>query len=372
MAKRRANGQGSIYQRQDGRWAASAAVNGERRSFYGKTHAEVAAKLLMALQARRDGLPLPRETQTVKDFLEQWLKTAKPTLRPRTFAGYAEVVKLHLVPELGNTRLARLTPQQVQALLNKKLADKLSPRSVQLIRAILRRALAQALKWGLVARNVATLVDPPRVIRHEITPLSPANARKLMAAAPEDRLGALYSLCLAMGLRQGEALALRWSDLDLDNGLLRVNSALQRIDGAFRLVEPKTAKSRRTLHLPKAVVATLKAQRIRQTGERLRAGPHWQNTWDLVFTTAIGTPLDAGTVTHSFQKFLVRAGIPRIRFHDLRHSTASLLYAQGVPLRSIMEVLGHSQISLTANLYTHIMPALQKDAADRMDAILGG
>jgi integrase len=235
--------------------------------------------------------------------------------------------------------------------------------------AILRAALGQALKCNLVLRNVAKLAHAPRVEQTEIEPLSPEQARQLLDAAKGDRLAALYSVAIALGLRQGETLGLRWQDIDLDRRLLRVRSQLQRIDGAPQLVRPNTASSRRTIELPGVVLDALREHQLRQSAERLAAGAAWQEH-GLVFATRIGTPLDARNVVRQYHALLAKAGLPRLRFHDLRHTAASLLLAQGLELRVIQHVLGHSQISLTANLYTHVMPVLLKEAAAKMDAVL--
>jgi integrase len=368
---KRGNAEGSVYQRKDGRWVAQVRQLGGPRVYrYARTRTEAATKLTELLKAASVGLPMPPERQTVGAYLVEWLETtAKPGLRPTTYVSYAGVVRVHLVPELGSLRLSRLTPQHVQALMNRKLEAGLSPLRVDYLRRVLRRALNDALRWGLVARNVATLVRPPRRQRVEIRPLDPAQARTFLGAIRGDRLEALYSVALAVGLRQGEALGLRWEDVDLVAGVIRVRKALQRIDGRFQLVDPKSPRSRRTVTLPAVVVEALRAHRTRQEGERRRAGTEWED-WSLVFTTPLGRPLDASNVTHVFQRHLERAGLPRQRFHDLRHACASLLLAQGVSPRVVMEVLGHSQITLTLDTYSHVIPALQADAAARMDALL--
>jgi integrase len=255
-------------------------------------------------------------------------------------------------------------------MIGTKLAAGLSPRRVQYIRAVLRTALKQAVKWRSVTLNAAALAEAPRVERHEIQPFSVEDARRLLEASQDDRLAALYSVALAMGLRQGEALGLRWEDVAFETGQLRVRVTLQRIDRSYRLLPPKTERSRRTLRMPATALAALRAHRARQLEERLQAGAAWED-WGLVFTTATGRPLHATWITHRFQKLLERSGLPRARFHDLRHTCASLLLAQGVSARMIMEILGHSQISLTMNLYSHIMPSMQEDAAQKMDAALG-
>lgn len=376
MAKRRGHGEGSIYQRADGRWVGMLEVGYQggrrkRKAIYGKTRREVQQQLTKALRDQQQGLPVIQERQTVGQFLEHWLKTsAKQRLRPNTLASYVNIVRLYIAPELGRKALAKLSPQEVQGLLVTKQASGLSPRTLQYIRAVLRVALNQALKWGLVARNVATLVEPPRVQRKEVQPMTPEQARTLLEAMRGERLEALYTLALTTGLRRGELLGLRWQDVDLDRGTLRVANTLQRIEGRPQLVAPKTDRSRRSLTLPRSAVAALRSQRTRQLEDRLVAGSRWQEM-GLVFTSSVGTPLDGTNVTHRFHALLERAGIPRQRFHDLRHACASFLLAQGLSPRMVMEVLGHSQISTTMNVYAHIMPEMHQEAADRMDALLG-
>ena len=369
---RRGNAEGTIFQRKDGRWvAAVSGAEGRSRVYrYGKTRGEAAEKLTKALKAVQDGLPIPGERQTVGQYLETWLdESAKPSIRPMTYASYACLIRIHLIPELGHVPLAKLSPQQVQALLNRKLASGLAPRRVAMIRGVLRTALNQALRWGLVARNVATLVTPPRAAHFEVRPLDPAQARAFLDAVRGDRLEALYTVALALGLRQGEALGLRWDDVDVEAGVLHVRHALQRIDSKLQLVEPKSARSRRTIVLPDIVRDALRAHRVRQAEQRLGVGAEWEET-GFVFTTALGRPLNDSNVTHMFQRHLARAGLPHQRFHDLRHACASLLLAQGVGPRVVMELLGHSQIALTLNTYSHVLPGLQKQAAVQMDALL--
>ncbi|HET8630265.1 MAG TPA: site-specific integrase [Thermomicrobiales bacterium] len=380
MAGRRGHGEGSIYRREsDGKWCTAVDlgwVDGKRKRkvLYGETRKEVAEKLKVVLREHQQGLPVALGRQTVGQFLDRWLvDVAKPKLRPKTYHSYAELVRLHLKPALGHHQLAKLEPGHVQAMMNAKLEAGLSPRTVQYLRAVLRRALGQALKWGLVPRNVVTLTEPPRVTPPELQTLTPAQARAFLDAVRGDRLEALYAVALALGLRQGEALGLRWQDVDVDAGVLHVRVALQRLRGdGPRLVEPKTRRSRRSLPLPPAVATQLRAHRGRQREERLLAGREWQGDhWDLVFCTALGRPLDARHVVYAFKRHLRRAGLPDIRFHDLRHSCASLLLAQNVHPRVVMETLGHSTITLTMNTYAHVLPEAQRQAAALMDGLFG-
>ncbi|MDQ3694357.1 MAG: site-specific integrase [Chloroflexota bacterium] len=370
--KRRGHGEGSIKQRADGLWEARVSLeSGKRKSFYGKTRREAQDKLRAALRDIDAGLDLSAGRQTVGQFLDRWLAdVVKPTVRPKTHQSYAQLVRLYLKPAIGHHQLGKLSPQHVQAMMSAKTAAGLSPRTVQYLRAVLRRALGQALKWGLVSRNVATLVDPPRSVKKVVSPLSADEARAFIAFTVDARLGPLFHVAIASGLRQGELFGLRWDDVNLVAGTLYVRHALQRIDGTLTLVEPKTSLSRRTVTLPASAVVALRTQRTRQLEERLLAGPRWQDA-GYVFTSSIGTPLEPSNVSSRLHKFLQAAGLPHQRFHDLRHCAASLLLAGGVAPRTIMGILGHSQISLTMNTYAHLSPALERDAARALDTVLG-
>jgi integrase len=256
-------------------------------------------------------------------------------------------------------------------MLNAKSASGAKPQTTRNIHAVLRRALTQGLRWGVVSRNVATLVDLPRVDRDEVRGLSPADARTVITAVAGDRIEPLVLLSLSTGLRQGEALGLRWQDVDLEAGTVRVRHSLQRMPGrGVELVEPKTPRSRRTLALPTSTANALREHRKSQLQERLWAGSRWQEA-DFVFTTSIGTPMIGSDLTRRFQALLRAAGLPPMRFHDLRHGAASLLLAQGVHPRVVMEMLGHSTITLTMNVYSHVIPDLQREAATKMEALLG-
>jgi integrase len=375
--RKRGQGEGNIYLRNDGRWAARVSVgyrNGKRarRWLYGKTRGEVANKLRSAIQAHQDGSLIQPGRTTVEQFLNRWLSDcAKQRLRPRTFLSYSQVIRLHIVPMLGRVPLQRLAPQHVQTWLNERHQAGLSARTCQYMRAILRSALAQAHRWGMVSRNVAMLVESPRVSRREIKPLNPDQARALLAAVREHRLGALFTVAVALGLRQGEALGLKWDAIDLDSATLTVRASLQRVGKSWQLVEPKSDRSRRTLAMPEVVSTALRAHRIRQLEERLLAGSRWRET-GFVFTTRTGAPMEACNLMKAFRAVLRDASLPRVRFNDLRHTAATFLLAQGVDARTIMETLGHSQISLTLDTYSHVLPSLQRDAADRMNRLLMG
>ena len=368
---RRGNGEGSVYQEKDGRWCAVVSLpTGGRKKFHARSRQEAADKLLSARRLVADGVPIPEQRQTVGELLTTWLdNTARVTVRPATFQSYSTIVRIHLVPTLGRVRLIDLTPQHVQRVLNAKSAEGLSPRRVDYIRAVLRRALGQAMRWGIVTRNVATLVEPPKARKKRVQPFSPEEARQFLDAIRGDRLEALYAVALAIGLRQGEALGLGWDDLDLDSGTITVRHALQRINGKLTLVEPKTDRSHRMVPIPASLIHRLVEHRDRQSVERDRAANLWHEG-GFVFTTVLGRPLDGSSVTHRFQKLVAAAGLRHQRFHDLRHACASLLLAQGVPARVVMEILGHSTVTLTLNTYSHVLPRTQREALDHMDNLL--
>ena len=372
---KRANGEGSIYQRKDGRWVGSAILlspGGQRlrRSVYGRTRKEVHQQLTALLRADQLGLPTP-DQRTVAVYLEHWLThVAKHKVRASTYRSYETYVRVHLIPGLGQRRLDRLSAADIRAFLNAKRATHLAPRTIQYLHAILRAALSQAVRDDLVPRNVAKLVETPRAPRAEVQPLSVEESKQLLAAAARDRLHAFYAVALAMGLRRGEALGLRWDDIDFEVGVLHVRRALQYVDRKLAFVDPKTSRSRRSIPMPDVCVRALTAHRTRQAEERLAAGSKWQDH-NLVFATVIGTPLDPRNVSRRFGNLCRIAGIRHIRLHDLRHTCATLLLAQGVAPRVVMETLGHSGISLTMNTYTHVLPVLQRDAASKIDHVLG-
>jgi len=373
--KKRGPNEGTIFKRADGHWCAQPSlgyVNGKRHrpTIYGQSYAEVRDKLARVLAEAQGGVMPASKRITLTAFLNQWLEdSVKPSRAPRTYASYAETVRLHLVPTLGRIMLDKLTPQDVQRMMRAGERAGLAARTVSYHRTVLRIALGQAVKWGMIGRNVASLVAPPKAVRYEGRTLMPTEARVFLDAVKDDRLAALYTVALAVGLRQGEALGLTWKYVDLEGGMLTVRYQMQRIEGKLTLTEPKTAHSRRTVALPTVVIEALRHHRERQAEEREWVGSRWKES-DLVFTTRTGGPIDQRNLCGAFHAILDRAGLPAIRFHDLRHSAASLLLAQGASPRVIMETLGHANIGITMNLYTHVMPALLQETAAMMNRVL--
>jgi integrase len=371
-AKKRGAGDGSYRLRPDGRWEVRLTLpSGKSKSYYGKTRQEAQQKHRAALRELENGRDLAAKRQTVGQFLHHWLESVvRSTLAPKTYSTYCDIVRLHLTPDLGRVPLDRLTPLQVASLLQRKRSDELSPRTVHHIRAVLRAALNQAVKWQLITRNVATLVDSPRQLPSSATPLTVDEARKILDVAQSHRLAALFRVALMMGLRQGEILGLRWSDIDFETRTLRVAQTLQRVDGLLIFKEPKTAKSRRTLRIPQSVADALRVHRDQQSLERAACRAQW-NDANLVFVSTKGTPLDARNVLRIWHVLQDEAGISRGPFHASRHTAVSLLIAEGVPVKVIQEVLGHSLLSTTMDTYGHLYPQAFVEAADAMDRALG-
>jgi integrase len=391
--RRRGRGEGSIHERPDGRWCASidlGIVDGKRKRkyIYGATRKEVVEKLKAAQIAQATGANLAVERISVAQFLDRWIDdVVSKRNKARTVDGYKQIIKDHLKPHLGRHQLDKLRPEHVQAMLNALAAQGLKYNTLRNIRAALRRALNQAMRWQYVQRNVATLVDVPRY-RHDtdddkgdeeqpspeftIQPLDEEQARALLDVVAGHRLEALYRIALSLGLRRGEVLALRWSDIDFERATLRVTGLLQRLRGKLERGTTKTASSARGIDLPPVLLAQLKQRRTAQEREQRDAGQAWQDN-GLVFTTRLGTPIEPRNLIRHFKWVLKKAGLPEtIRFHDLRHSCATLLIAQGVHPRVVMEILRHSQISTTMNTYAHVLPRLQRDATTKIEELIGG
>jgi integrase len=379
VTTRAASGESSISKGTDGRWHGYVSMGlkeggrRDRRHVAAAKRADV-VRMVRELEDQRDaGIRLVGGRGiTVEQWLDHWLTAiAVRRLRPKTYDNYSSIVRRHLVRLLGHHRLDRLQPEHVEAAWVQLSAEGLAPASVLLNHRILSRALTVAMQRGRVTRNVATLVDPPSVRRPEIVPLTEADARRVLQAAREIDNGARWSVALALGLRQGEALGVRWEDVDLDQGTLTVRHALQRRKGeGLVLVEPKSAAGRRTMALPPPLVDALRAHRGWQLQQRLAAANVWEDG-GFVFAQANGRPFDAGQDWQAWKRLLTAAGVRDARLHDARHTAATLLLQQGVAARVAMQLLGHSQLSMTMH-YTHVVPELAREAANGMGEALWG
>jgi integrase len=376
---------------QDGRWRAAITIGKDehgrpkRKTFTAATRHEVQEQLTDALKDQRLGLLVAPQKQTVAQFLTWWLsEVVKTSARPKTMKFYDFVSRIHLIPELGDIPIQKLTAQRVQSFLNSRLTEKskrtmrpLSARTVRHIHRTLCTALNSAVQYKIVPVNVALSTDPPTAPKPNVQYFSVEQARAFLAAAAGHRLYALFATVLSLGLRLGEALGIAWADIDLDTGRFNIHRALQRIDkklyperAGLQLVEPKGGYSDRVVTLPAVTVAALRHHQAQQDTDRIWAGTKWHNEWNLAFTSRRGRPLDERGVLRQFQNALGIAGLPKMRLHDLRHSAVAILIAQGVNIKAISELLGHSSVAFTLQVYGHLLEETKREAADKMDAAL--
>jgi integrase len=345
-------------------------VDGRRNFLYGRTREDVHRQLTAALNAREDGVSVSAGRQTLRAYLSTWLAGAEGTVRPPTLDKYRRDLEHHVMPSLGSVQLTRLGPQHLQRCYSELTAAGLSPTSVRHVHAALHLALRQATRWGLLPRNVADLVVLPQTQRTPWQVLNASEVRQLLAAAASDRLEAVYSLACTAGMRRGEVLALHWRDVDLHRGALSVTGSLQRGAGGLTISEPKTVTSRRLVMLAQSALDALRRREARQSDERVLAGLSWREH-GLVFTSAVGGPIEPGNLLRrSFWPILDRAGLPHIRFHDLRHTAATLMLSQGVHPKVASELLGRATVGITLDLYSHVSESMQREAARAMDDIL--
>jgi integrase len=365
-------GEGTVFQRKDGRWVCEITLEDHsRKQYYFKTEKPALEKRRAVLNELAQGVLATGPQQTLKQYLEYWLEDVyKASVRLTTYRNCRILVYKHLIPGLGYIKLQKLTTQQVQSFYAKKLKSGTTPSRVKNIHGTLHTALNHAKRIRLVSLNVCSDVELPRQEKQEKQPLTPDQARLLLQKVREHWLEGVLTLALATGMREGELLGLRWSDVDVEKGVLRVARTVTYITGyGFVEGEPKTAKSKRKIMLPPFVIDTLKRHRVKQLEKRLAVGTAWIDR-DLVFPDEDGDFVIGETLVRRFHKLLREIGLPRIRFHDLRHSAATLLLSMGVPAKVVQELLGHSTISITMDVYSHVLPSMQKDAMDKMGDFL--
>ena len=402
--KKRANGEGHIRKRADNRYEAQLFVTtqdgGRKRvSVYGKTWDECHDEVTKLKDQERQGLPAITTTLTVGDYMRYWLnEVAEPSIRRTTFTTYEGAVRLHIIPGIGKRKLKTLQAAHIRVWLNalrktcqccaqdkdvKRAAtrtgkaqccakekreccnDFLSDSSIRHLLRVLRAALQDAVDEDLLARNVARLVQLRVTDGHKVRAFTAEEAKRVLAAAREHRLFALWAVALAVGLRRGEALGLSWDDVDLAVGRLTVRHALHRVDRELKIEAVKTDASNATIPLPSPLVNVLKAHRKRQLAERFEAGKEWQDS-GLVFTTKLGGPIEPRNVNRMFGVLCTKAGVRQVRVHDLRHSCATLLFTMGVEAATVQRILRHSSISVTTGTYVEVIERVQRDALDTM------
>jgi integrase len=368
--ERRQRGLGGVYQRADGRWEGRLRIRGgRRRSFYARTRRDAVRRLGEARWALGQGLGVSAGTTSLRVYLQSWLMVCRTRLRPITLVTYARDVR-RLANVLGDTPVRSLTPGLIQSAYAALLDQGFSKRTVEKTHAVLHRAMDQAMHWGLTARNPTELVNPPRPARREMTALSRDQLQHLLQHTTGSQWHSLWVLLGTSGLRLGEALGLHWLDIDLAGRRLAVRCALQRQRGrGLVLVPPKTPRSRRTIYLSQLAQSALTEQRQRQW-DRRNSAKRWTDS-GLAFTNRTGGGLEQGVVGRALVQALADAGLPRVRVHDLRHTTASVLLAAGTHPKVVQDLLGHSTITLTLDTYSHLTQPLHEQAARTMDALLG-
>jgi integrase len=376
LSKKRGNGEGSIHRRKGGGWCAQYTVytakGRKRKTLYGKTRQEVAAKLAKVLSDREGGLTFDARNLKLGEYLDLWLRdSVRDTVRLTTYQGYERIVRLHIKPTLGRVKLENLTPTHLRSLYRERLESGMSSRMVQLIHTTLHKALKQATADGIIPRNVVGMVKAPRSPTKELKTLVPEQARALIQSAHTDRLEALFVLAVTTGMRQGELLGLKWQDVDLETGILQVRRTLSTATGrGFSFNAPKTAKGRRSIKLPASAISSLRRHREAQQQESDKITGLWEDH-GLVFTTHVGTPMTRqDLITRYFKPLLQRAKLPNIRFHDLRHTCATLLLGRGVHAKLVQELLGHATISVTLDTYSHVLPSMTDQTATAMEDVL--
>ncbi len=381
MAKkgRRGNGEGSVYRRADGRWVGQYLVedagSGEkkRRYVYGKTRRDAADRLKVAM-ARRDHevteaqrRASERRQKSVCGHIEEYLTNVASRVRPKMHRRYEDLYHCHVEgTRVGGKKLRELTSDDVRALYADRLATGYAPRTVEHLHVLLKSVIRQVFEDGLAQKNPVASVKPPRGAKKDIHPLIPEQVRTLLTAARDDRYHALYIVAVTAGLRRGELLGLIWEDVDLLRGTLQVRRTLQ----GGQMLAPKTPKSRRQIRLTRRAVDALLDHRERQIKERAEKNGSWTEH-GLVFPNRTGNPTDGDNLcSRHFKPLLKRSGLPSIRFHDLRHTCATLLLSRNVHPKIVSEMLGHATISITLDTYSHVIPSLGDVAANEMDDAL--
>jgi len=353
---RRGKGEGSIYRRRDGLWVGQYKIDtpeGRKTKYlYSRDRKEVARRLAKAIADRDGGLVFDSGSLVLGEYLDSWLNVVKETIMYGSFRRYEAICRLHIKPHLGSVRLNQLSPMQVQGLYKIKLDSGLSPRTVVYIHTTLHKSLQQAVKWSLIPVNVVANVDKPKNRSKEVKPLDEEQVRRLLEAAGGNPLESLYLIAVTTGLRQGELLGLKWSDVDLEGGILKVRRTVY--NGVIN--PPKTKKGKRSVTLTKRAIRSLE---------------NHPRECEWIFCTKTSTPISCHNLhNRSWKPLLRKAGLPiDTRFHDLRHTAATLLLTKGVHPKIVQEMLGHSSISITLDTYSHVLPNMQEKAVEAMEDI---
>jgi len=370
MARRRGNNEGSLYHRNDGLWCAQVTLEARRLTKYGKTQKECRDWIKETLNKIDSGLTYEGSQMTLAKFVEMWLSSKELSRRPRTVFQYRQVTSTHILPVMGGMKIKDIAPSHIKQLYAIKHEEGTGARTLQIIHAVLHCALKQAVREGLLGRNPVDAIERPKVEQIEFNIFNEEQSRQFLKEASGSTFEAVFYLALTTGMRQGEMLGLKWSDVDWEKGMLHVQRQLQQVERkGYALVPPKTKAGRRQIKLGQVMLEQLMAHRKRQEQVKAFAGNRWQEQ-DLIFPTTIGTPLDHKRVTKEFKELLKKAGLPEMRFHDLRHTSISLMLEMGTPLNTVQRRAGHSKASVTADIYGHAMVGSQNEAAEKIESLV--
>ena len=370
MAKKRANSEGSIYKRANGTWSVQATLQGHRLSQTFKTQGECQEWLKKTRGQIDDGMTLASTKISLREFLPGWLTSTKTTIGPRTWQHYEQLIRTYIIPNLGEIKVRDLRPENIQAFYNRLFDGEVGVYTIRKIHITLHGALQQAVKTGMIGRNPASFAQPPKEPANEMSILNESQVSQLLVAAQGHRLEALIHLAVISGMRQMELLGLKWSDLDWIKQTLKIERQLLKPNGnGVKFSAPKTRYGKRSIALGKKTVEILRKHYEQQQADQHKAGEAWKE-YGLIFTTQNGTPINARNLLRDYKKLLHSAGLPPIRFHDLRHTAASILLNQGVPVIIVSRRLGHARASITLDIYGHLIPTMQNEVAEMIDDLV--
>lgn len=370
MAKRRSNHEGSIYQRENGKWRAQVTLDGRRLNFSAKTQRECQEWLKKTIGRIDDGMTYASTKTTLEEYMSSWLESSKASLRETTWSHYKSVTDRYILPKIGQIKLIELGGDQIQVLYDHLVEEGIGIPTVRKVHTVLLSALSLAVKAGKIGSNPVKATRPPRAPSREMSFLNESQVNCLLVASKGHRLEALYHLAVTTGMRQMELLGLKWTDLDWDKQTLKVERQLvrSRVKG-IQFLPPKTNAGRRTLSLGSNTISALKDHHKRLQIEKQAVGESWVEN-GLIFTNALGKPIDPRRLLKDFKKLLNVGGLPEIRFHDLRHTSATLMLNHGIPIIVVSRRLGHARPSITLNIYGHLIPSMDVMAADKIDELV--
>jgi integrase len=370
MAKKRANGEGSIFRRRNGSWRAQLSLNSKRLTFGSKNREECQAWLRKMQNQVDQGFTYKVSQMTVESFITEWFSTARNALREKIAPQYDRLIQTRIIPHLGKILLVNLHLDRVDRFYADLGNEKVGKRSIRYVHSVLHRAMEKAVKMNYILRNPAHGATLPRIQHFEMQVLDESQVLQFTIAAKDSRNEALYLLAITTGMRQGELFGLKWLDIEWNKEIIHIRRQVQRVPKRGLIFnEPKTHAGRRTIRLGQNVLQALRGHKERQIVEKAVAGNYWQDL-DLVFPSTRGTPMDQSNLLKDYYNTLKRAGLPRIRFHDLRHTAASLMISHDIPINVVSKILGHSKPSVTLDIYAHVYTGRQDEAAQLMDDLV--